>query len=135
VVVGHNESGVLKLPDGTSVAIADLASASTNSGRPVLVLSCDTAAVDVRAAGFVTTRPLYFNEIATALKAALTPQRGAKGTTVGGFVRDINIGLASSEKDGSRTRIIAAVALIGAGLLAAVVIGELLCDQQQRRCA
>ncbi len=130
VVVGHNQDGLLKLPDGSSLQLDELARTSEKSGRPVLVLSCETVSADIHAAGFVTTRPLYFDEIGGALNAALLGK--ANHGTVGEFVRSMNVALAAEGSDGRRAKIIAAVAVIGSTVLVMAILNASDCGPLSR---
>jgi hypothetical protein len=134
VVIGHNENGVLKLPDRSSLQLDELAEASAKSGRPVLVLSCDTVSANTQAAGFVTTRPLYFEEIAQALNVAFSTK--TKDRTVGQFVRDVNVALATPESNARKTKIIVAVAVVGGTVLALAILNASDCGPLSReKCA
>lgn len=70
IIIGHNEDGILCLPDGSRIKVTELVNASSLSNRPILVLSCETLGSNINHYGFVTTRPLYFPEIVKAINTA-----------------------------------------------------------------
>ena len=134
IVVGHNENGVLKLPDASRVTLDELAQASANSGRPILVLSCDTINTNVATAGFVTTRPLYFDEIATALQRVAVSKPNEQ--SVGDFVRSVNVALASPSGQANKKQILTAVAVVGGSVLVMVALNGLACRPSlKEKCA
>src|SRR5262249_7642317 len=120
VVVGHNEEGVLKLPDHSSLELDELSVASDRSGRPLLVLSCETLNTNVVTAGFVTTRALYFDEITSALASVLSVRKGRQ--TFGTFVRDVNVAMAGSQSTGGSRRVVLVIAFVGGSLAIAAVL-------------
>lgn len=42
IIIAHNDDGVLKFPDGTSLSIGDLAQSAKTENKQAMVISCDT---------------------------------------------------------------------------------------------
>jgi hypothetical protein len=133
VVVGHNVDGILRFPDGSSLKVADLADTASKSGRPVLVLSCETMYANIATAGFVTARPLHFDEISRALIKLSTAHRLGQINNVREVIQQINFILGApprASKAEKRTETLVAVAQIGSALLAATIVSTAIGIQQ-----
>ena len=70
VIIGHNEDGLLKLTDNSSVKISEIINISNKNKSPVLILSCETISYEAANAtsnSVLTTKKLEYTEIADAL--------------------------------------------------------------------
>lgn len=117
IIIGHNEEGKLRLPDGSNISVSELVNASSESGRPILILSCETLHSNIYQSGFVTTRALFFDEIVKAMHYA-TAQSHPK--TVAQVIRNINEGFVPASTSGKNYTITAVTFAGGSVILATV---------------
>jgi hypothetical protein len=81
IVLAHNDGGNLQFPDGSTLPIADFRAAADASGRPEVLISCESASfLQYSLAGLGTTKRIDFASAAEAIEAARSER------TVGEFI-------------------------------------------------
>jgi hypothetical protein len=120
IVIGHNENGMLLLPDGSSLEIAKIQSLGSESNRPVLVLSCETMA-SVASAGMASTRRFGFDELAAALSTARARVLQRDAPQLGHLIQELNISL-NNETGKTQRRVRVAFAVVGGALIIVAIV-------------
>lgn len=118
VLLAHNDGNHLRFPDGSTLSLTEFRSAADASGRPELVVSCDTAGILQHSlAGIGTTKRIDFANAAEALHAA----RGER--TVGGILDSFAKHYQSPETQ-LRNRILVVVAIGTVLIIIAILLGD-----------
>ncbi len=120
IIIGHNDNGVLKAPDGSSVNINNVFKLLKESKRPALILSCETINKSLSPDGVMTTRRLKFEEIAAALKMVDVKIGDYVEPKLSDYIVELENGLRSSEVNtGKASKVILSIAL---GTLVVLVV-------------
>jgi len=131
ILVAHNIGGSLVFPDGSRTSVSDIYRLLQSTGRPGLVLSCDTVHSDsVQSASVLTNAPLDIRSIADALLALQNGMGTIQHPVVADALTVVSNSLYSAPPDvGPRVKIIAFAAGGVLFLLAGIYFWE--CDRQQ----
>lgn len=125
VVVAHNERGLLKLPDGSSVRVDVLYKAL--GSRVGLILSCDTIhAEEVPKNALLTNRELDFKDVAAGLASAehllSTNPNASLGSMLFAFSSGIPVGDSSSKEK------VMMIAMVVGGLIVVGLLFYWVCE-------
>jgi len=98
VVVGHNENGHLKFPDGTGLAIDELASKASSMMKMCMIISCETASsLPKDFTGVASVAPLDPEAVADGILQAQKAVVDNKGLYLGDYFHAIQSGMLSAE--------------------------------------
>lgn len=125
VVLAHNDAGTLHFPDGSVLPIADFRAAADRSGRPEVLVSCETAAfLHHSLAGLGTTKRIDFANAADAIGAA------QRAHTIGEFVTSFASHYKSPQSQMQNRLLV----ILAVGVLL-VIIAIILGDDDDRKIA
>ena len=116
LIVGHNEKGNLKFPDGSTATINEIYKNINKAGQQGIVLSCQTVDSSYKATmGVFTTRRLEFENIAMSIKKTAKWAKDGESKTVGDFTVMLEQSLKNADEKKERNVKIIYASVTGTG--------------------
>lgn len=132
ILVGHNDDGFIRGPDGTGVSVKDINDECHHNSRPAIILSCSTIRYSQQLVnGFVTPRDLEFDEMAYALKLTESQLTGRRSATLREFATSLSTSF-EKLKENKRQKVVVILTVVGTAIIISTY--EIECQDNDPGC-